>query len=375
MKILHAETGRHLYGGALQVALLMKGLEARGCGNLLLCPEGSAVGRAVQGRSRVVAPRLAGGLDPRFALHLLHAVRSFQPHLIHTHSRRGADYWGGIVAALTGTPAVVSRRVDNPEPILVARAKYRCYDRVISISQRIREVLLAAGMPAEKVVCVHSGIDTERYGRPCDRQWFLREFGLEESQRVLAAIGQLIPRKGHRVLVEALPEVIGEFPGLRVLLCGVGNLEGELKELCHRYGLSSHVRFAGFRTDLERILPCLELVVHPALTEGLGLSLLEAAAAGIPIVAASAGGVPEIVQDGVTGLLVAPGDPKNLAGAMIRLLRRRETAQALGKAGRDFVRRNFSVAAMVEGNIRVYRDVLAGTRGHEAPASCRWLHP
>jgi glycosyltransferase involved in cell wall biosynthesis len=375
MKILHVETGRHLYGGALQVALLVNGLEARGCGNLLLCPEGSAVGRVVQGRSRIVAPRLAGDLDPRFPLRLLHAVRSFRSHLIHIHSRRGADYWGGIVAALTGTPAVVSRRVDNPEPVLLARAKYRCYDRVISISKRIREVLLAAGVPAEKVVCIHSGIDTERYGRPCDRQWFLREFGLEQSHRVLAAVAQLIPRKGHRVLLEALPEVIAEFPDVRVVFCGLGPLEGKLKQLCRRYGLSSHARFVGFRADLERVLPCLELMVHPALMEGLGLSLLEAAAAGIPIVAASAGGVPEIVQDGVTGLLVPPADPKSLAAAIIRVLRRREMAQALGRAGRDFVWRNFSVAAMVEGNIRVYRDVLAGTRGREAPASCRWLHP
>ena len=375
MKILHAETGRHLYGGALQVALLVNGLEARGCGNVLLCPEGSAVGRAVQGRSRVVAPRLAGDLDPRFPLHLMHAVRSFQPHLIHTHSRRGADYWGGIVAAITGTPAVVSRRVDNPDPVPLASTKYRCYDRVISISEGVRKVLLAAGVPAHKVVCVHSGIDTERYGRSCDRQWFLREFGLEESHRVLAAIAQLIPRKGHRVLLEALPEVIREFPDLRVLLFGRGPLEGELKEFCHRYGLLSHVRFAGFRTDLERVFPCLNLVVHPAVMEGLGLSLLEAAAAGIPIVAAKVGGVPEIVQDGVTGLLVPPADPKSLAAAIVRLLRQRETARTLGNAGREFVCRNFSVAKMVEGNLQVYRDVLAARRGREVPESCRWLHP
>jgi glycosyltransferase involved in cell wall biosynthesis len=305
----------------------------------------------------------------------MHAVRSFQPHLIHTHSRRGADYWGGIVAAITGTPAVVSRRVDNPESVLLARAKYQCYDRVISISEGVRKVLLAAGVPAHKVVCVPSGIDTERYGRPCDRQWFLREFGLEESHRVLAAIAQLIPRKGHRVLLEALPEVIGEFPALRVLLFGRGPLEGEMKQLCDRFGLSSHVRFVGFRTDLERVLPCLDLVVHPAAMEGLGLSLLEAAAAGIPIVAARAGGVPEIVQDGVTGFLVPPANPKSLAAAIVRLLKQRETARALGNAGRAFIRRNFSVAAMVEGNLWVYREVLAERRGREVPESCRWLHP
>jgi glycosyltransferase involved in cell wall biosynthesis len=375
MKILHAETGQHLYGGALQVALLVDGLEARGCENLLLCCKGGALEKAVQPQIRVFAPRLAGALDPRFPFRLAQAVRAFRPHLIHTHSRRGADYWGGIVAALTRTPAVVSRRVDNPEPVLLARTKYRCYDRVISISEGVRKVLLAAGVPADKVVCVPSGIATERYRWSCDRQWFLREFDLEESHRVIAAIAQLIPRKGHRVLLEALPEVVREFPDLRVLLFGQGPLRGELQELCNRYGLSPQVRFAGFRTDLDRVLPCLDLVVHPATLEGLGLSLLEAAAAGIPIVATRVGGVPEIVQDGRTGLLVPPADPRSLAAAIVRMLRQRELARMLGNTGRELVRRNFSLDKMVEGNLQVYRDVLAARGRQRGPETCRWLHP
>jgi len=375
MKILHAETGQHLYGGALQVALLVDGLEARGCENLLLCCKGGALEGAVQPQIRVFAPRLAGALDPRLPFRLAQAVRAFRPHLIHTHCRRGGDYWGGIVAALTGTPAVVSRRVDNPEPVPLARTKYRCYDRVIAISEGVRKVLLEEGVPADKVVCVPSGIDTERYRRSCDRQWLLREFGLEKSHRVLGAIGQLIPRKGHRVLLEALPEVIREFRDLRVLLFGRGPLQGELEQLCHRYGLSPHVRFAGFRTDLERVLPCLDLVVHPATMEGLGLSLLEAAAAGIPVVATRVGGIPEIVEDGVNGLLVLPEDRQALAAAVLRLLRQPDMARRLGEAGRELVGRNFSVTRMVEGNLQVYREVLAAKGTRKTAESCRWLHP
>jgi len=375
MRILHAETGRHLYGGARQVALLMIGLEARGVESILLCCKGSVLARAVGRRARMLAPSLAGDLDLRLPLHLALALRRFRPDLIHAHSRRGVDYWAGLVAVLTGTPAVITRRVDNPEGAWLARAKYRCYDRVITVSQGVREVLVAQGLSAHNVVCVPDGVEPPPYGRSCERHWFLREFDLDASHRVIATIAQLIPRKGHRVLLEALPEVIGEFPDLRVLLFGRGPLEGELKRLCLRYDLSSHVRFVGFRMDLDRVLPCLDLVVHPAVMEGLGLSLLEAAAARIPIVAVSAGGVPEIVQDGVTGLLVPPADPKRLAAAIVRLLRQRETARALGNAGRNLVCRNFSVAKMVEGNLQVYRDVLAARWGRGAPESCRWLHP
>ncbi|HVO83532.1 MAG TPA: glycosyltransferase family 4 protein [Syntrophobacteria bacterium] len=375
MRVLHAETGRHLYGGARQVVLLMEGLEARGVENILLCGKGSALARAVRTRARILAPPLAGALDPRLPLHLALALRRFRPDLIHVHSRRGVDYWAGLVAALSGTPAVITRRVDNPETARLARAKYRCYDRVIAVSQGVREVLAAQGLSAHNVVCVPDGVDPSPAGRSCERPWFLCEFDLDASHRVIATIAQLIPRKGHRVILEALPEVIREFPDLRVLLFGQGALRGELEQICRRYGLLSHVRFAGFRTDLHRILPCLDLVVHPALMEGLGLSLLEAAAAGVPVVASRVGGIPEVVRDGVNGLLVPPADAQALAAAIIRVLREPVLARALGTAGPELVRQNFSAARMVDGNLSVYREVLAGGPKRARDQSCRWVHP
>ena len=371
MRILHAETGRHLYGGARQVALLMEGLEARGAESVLFCCRGSALAQTVRRRAGILAPPLAGDLDPRLPLHLALALRRFRPDLIHAHSRRGVDYWAGLVAALSGTPAVITRRVDNPEGAWLAGAKYRCYDCVITVSQGVRAVLVAQGLAAHKVVCVPDGIDPSPPGRSCERRWFLREFELDPSQRVIATIAQLIPRKGHRVILEALPEVIREFPDLRVLLFGQGSLRGELEQLCRRYGLLSHVRLAGFRADLQRILPCLDLVVHPALMEGLGLSLLEAAAAGVPVVATRVGGIPEVIQDGVNGLLVPPANAQALAAAIVRVLREPGLARTLGEAGPELVRRNFSAAKMVDGNLRVYREVLAGGARRARDQSCR----
>ncbi|HXZ43263.1 MAG TPA: glycosyltransferase family 4 protein, partial [archaeon] len=235
--------------------------------------------------------------------------------------------------------------------------------------------LVAQGLSAHNVVCVPDGVEPPPYGRSCERHWFLREFDLDASHRVIATIAQLIPRKGHRVLLEALPEVIGEFPDLRVLLFGRGPLEGELKRLCLRYDLSSHVRFVGFRMDLDRVLPCLDLVVHPAVMEGLGLSLLEAAAAGVPVVASRVGGIPEVVQDGVNGLLVPPADAQALATAIVRVLREPALGRTLGKAGRELVRQNFSAAKMVDGNLRVYREILARRATGTRDQSCRWVHP
>jgi glycosyltransferase involved in cell wall biosynthesis len=123
-------------------------------------------------------------------------------------------------------------------------------------------------------------------------------------------------------------------------------------------GLERVSRFAGFRNDLDKILPCLDLVVHPAFMEGLGVSLLQASACGVPIVGANAGGIPEIVRDGENGLLVPAGDYAALADALRDLVNDPARMRGMGQAGRVLVEREFSLEAMVEGNLRVYREVL-----------------
>jgi glycosyltransferase involved in cell wall biosynthesis len=114
----------------------------------------------------------------------------------------------------------------------------------------------------------------------------------------------------------------------------------------------------GYRDDLPRLLACMDLVVHPATMEGLGVSLLQASAAGVPVVASRVGGIPEAVRDGVSGLLVPPADVAALADAVLALLADPDACRRMGAAGRDLVAREFSVARMVEGNLAVYRELL-----------------
>jgi glycosyltransferase involved in cell wall biosynthesis len=359
LRVLHIEAGRHLYGGARQVLYLLEGLERQGVGNLLVCPAGSAIAEAARGHcERVHAIPMGGDLDLGLVPRLRRLIRSERPDLVHVHSRRGADLLGGIAARLAGVPAVLSRRVDNPESWLAMRLNYPLYAKVITISEGIRQVLLAAGLPPGKVVCVRSAVDGTAYSGRCDGDWFRREFDLPPGARTLAVVAQLIERKGHGYLLEALPGVIARHPEVRVLLFGQGPLEVELRDRIRRLGLADQVRLAGFRSDLERILPCLDLVVHPATLEGLGVSLLQAAAAGLPIVAARAGGIPEVVRDRENGLLVPPGDSRALGDAMRWMLDHPDEARALGARGRTLVEREFSVPAMVAGNLRVYRELL-----------------
>jgi glycosyltransferase involved in cell wall biosynthesis len=281
---------------------------------------------------------------------------------MHVHSRRGADLWGPLAARLAGARAIITRRVDNPEPVWLAHFRYGAFERVVTISEGIRQVLLAEGVPAGKVVCVHSAVDTAAYRPGCDRAWFRREFALAEDETAVAVIAQLIPRKGHQVLIDALPEVLAAVPRTRILLFGQGPLREALEAQCQERGVAERVVFAGFRADLERILPCLDLVVHPAFMEGLGVSLLQAAACGVAIVAARAGGIPEVVRHGENGLLVEPGDAEALTAAVVNLLRDEVRRHVLGQGGRALVERSFSIERMVLGNLAIYHEMLGDAR-------------
>jgi glycosyltransferase involved in cell wall biosynthesis len=359
VKVLHVEGGSNLYGGARQVLYLLEGLQRRQIRNVLACRPHSAISQ-LAGRFAEVRPIPMGGdLDLTLVPRLYRLIRAERPDVVHLHSRIGADVMGGIACRLAGVPVVHSRRQDNPEPRWVVALKYRLHDRVIAISEGIAGVLLAEGLAPAKVRCVRSAVAPEADQRPCDRAWFARQLSVPEHSRVVGVVAQLIPRKGHDLLLDALPSLLPTFPDLHVVFFGKGPREAELRATIVRLGLEGRVRLAGFRTDLPRILPCLALVVHPALMEGLGVSLLQAATAAVPIVASRAGGIPEAVRDGVNGLLVPPGDAGALAEAMGRLLGDPALARAMGEAGRRLMQEEFSVDAMVEGNLRVYREVLA----------------
>jgi len=358
LKILHIEGGRHLYGGALQALYLMEGLARRGHCNALVCPRGSDLSRAAADWAEVQAMPMGGDLDLGLVPRIMGRSRRWRPDLVHLHGRIGADVMGGIACRLKALPVVHSRRVDNPEPRWLVALKYRLHDRVIAISEAIGRVLLAAGLPPAKLRVVRSAVAFERFDRPCDPRLLGSEFGLAPQARPIGVVAQLIERKGHRLLLEALPPLVAEFPRLEVLFFGKGPLEQDLRRRVAAAGLDACVRFAGFRDDLPRLLPCLELLVHPAAMEGLGVSLLQAASAGLPIVASDAGGMPEVVRHGHNGLLVPPGDVEALAGAVAVLLRDRGLASRLGLAGKALMREEFSVDAMVEGNLAVYRELL-----------------
>ena len=229
MRILHLETGTHLYGGALQVLLLVDGLQAKGIENLLVVPRGSEVESEALRRGLPVHPLpIAGEADLRFPARFRGLIRSAAPDLVHLHSRRGADTLGGLGARWAGVPVIMTRRVDNPETEWSLGTKYRLFDRVITISHAIRTVLIRQGVDPEKITCVHSALDAEPYSKPCNRKLFRETLGLEGDGPTVGMAAQFIPRKGYDVLLEAIPTVLRHHPDARFLLFGKGPLREEI---------------------------------------------------------------------------------------------------------------------------------------------------
>lgn len=358
LKVLHVEAGENFYGGARQVAFLVEGLARRGVDNLVVCPQDSLTARRMAALpARLQTLPMRGDLDLALVPQLLTILRRERPDILHLHSRRGPEILGAIAGRLQGAPIVYSRRNDHPESPLLTWAKYRLYDRVVAISACIGEVLADSGVPREKIRVVRSAF-TPDAGTPLSREAMRAEFGLPADSIVIGVVAQLIRRKGHAVLLDALPALLEVEPRLRVLFFGKGSLHDELASTIAARGLSQQVQLAGYREDLPALLPALDLLVHPAFAEGLGVSLLQASSAGVAIVASNAGGIPEAVRDGVNGVLVPPQDVDALTAAIAALLRDPVRRAQLGDAGRALIASDFSVDTMVEGNLAVYRELL-----------------
>jgi len=359
MKILHVETGRHLYGGPQQVIYLVSALRDMGHDNVLVCPPGSGIDSAARAAAIPVRNLFcAGDLDLPFAYRLAQYIGQTKPDVVHCHSRRGADVLGGLAAKFADVPAVVSRRVDNSEMRVVAALRYRPFTKVIAISETIANVLRDHGIEDERLVVIRSAVEVSHFDQAGDCEAFRREFGIADDATVIAAAGQLIPRKGHNYLLQAVADLRHDHPQIRLIIFGEGYLGNQLQAQAATLGLGDVVQFAGFRDDLDSFVTCFDIFAHPALAEGLGVAALKAAAAAVPVVGFTAGGLVEAVAHGETGLLVPPENVDELRTAIATLIDDEQLRLQLGRAGRERMQKEFSIATMAGKHVDLYESVI-----------------
>jgi len=371
VKVLHVNTERTWRGGEQQVLYLARGLQARGVTQELLCQQNSVLAaRARDAGLPVWERRLHGEVDLPSMRAMAERLRAGHFDLIHMHTSH-AHTLGLVAARLAGRrrpgdrPAtLVSRRVDfsirKRRLLDFSHLKYTWgLDRIVCVSEMIRAVLLRDGLPPALVGVVHSGVDVARLnGAPDRRADYRREFGVPSGAPLIATVGHCADHKGQRFLVAAAPAVLQRFPEARILVVGEGELLPDLKEQARALHVEGRVLFPGFRTDVPALLRALDLFCFPSHLEGLGTSVLDALAVGLPVVATTAGGIPEMITDGVHGRLVPPRDPAALAAALVEMLEHPERARQMGEAGRARVMAEFTADRMVEKTLGEYERLV-----------------
>lgn len=363
---LHIDTARTWRGGQNQVLLTVLGLRALGHRAALVAHgEGELRARAQEGLELVpLTPRTE--LDLAAAFRLSRVIKRLAPDVIHAHDPHAVAM--ASLALSMGSPEprpplVAARRVDfHLRENALSRWKYRQVDRFLCASDLIKSMLIHDGVPAEIVITVHEGIDLAHVEAAPPAK-IHEEFWLPHHAPIVGNVAALVPHKGQRHLVEAAALVVRDVPDARFLIAGEGELRPTLERHIREHHLEKHVFLAGFRPDVLSLHKGFDLFVMSSVTEGLGTSLLDAMACGTPIVATAAGGIPEVVVDGETGLLVPPRDDRALAAAIVRLLKDEALRARMGAAGLARVREHFSAERMVRDTVAVYEAVIqAGAR-------------
>jgi glycosyltransferase involved in cell wall biosynthesis len=322
---------------------------------------------SVAGVDTVVLP--AGpDLNPRLITRLRREVRSYRPDLVHTHLLH-ADFHGQVAAKLAGARGVSTVHstawMYRRQPHLtIARLAGRLPVRTIAIADHVARFIIDQRVtPAERVRVVHYGIDPAQWTPTRPRDGSARhEMGVGADDFVVGVISRLVAHKGHDFLFRAAGQLARDLPQLRVLVAGVGELDGSLRRLANELCPDKTIRFLGYVDNVRLLVGASDVIVLPSLPgfgEGFPMVTLEAMALGRPVVTSALYLEPEIIVDDETGFTVPPGDDSALAALLKRLADDGALRERLGRAARERAVREFSVQRMVEGTIAVYEEALA----------------
>ncbi len=387
VKVLHIIT-RLINGGAQKNTLLTinglkkEGYDARLAYGFTSGDEGELITAAESmGIDLYYIPQMKREISPmndiRAFLELYKLIKKEGFGIVHTHTSK-AGILGRFSARLAGVPVIIHSphgHIFDPEAnirgvskgifgirffVFLERLAARRTDKIITLTKLEIEQHLKAGVgEREKFIAIYSGIEIEKFlsvGVNAGEK--KRDLQIPSGVPVLGTVGRLDSVKGHKFLLDAIPYIKRASQGIKVLIIGDGPLRLDLENQAKRLGVEDNVLFLGMRDDVPELLNCIDVFVLPSLYEGMGRALVEAEAAGVPVVATQVGGVPEVVLDGKTGILIPPKDPARLAEAVILLLKDKDKRISMGIEGRKFVTRLFGTEAMINKVSDLYEDML-----------------
>ena len=300
-----------------------------------------------------------------------------RPDVIHTHMYR-ADIVGtkaALALAESGhrRPYVVSTvhssRIRSADDRELIRQLTPSMDQLIAVSKSIERKIADEHRTGAPVRLIYNGVDLQRYDNQEACCTLPEEYGMEPGSQIVGVVARLEPEKGHQTLIEAWPHVLRRVPSAYLLIVGEGSRRDFLEQWAAAHKVAHRVIFTGRRDDIPAVTAALDVAVLPSWREAQGLSILEAMALSRPVVASDVGGIPEMVEDGVTGLLVEHDNPVALAAAIVRLLTDHAFADTMARAGHDLVHDRFCIELMVKSIEEIYDEGARAIRLAEATAS------
>jgi len=358
ISVLHLNTERTWRGGERQTFWLARELHRRGLRSVVACRPGFPLEKACRGAGvPTVDVRPWGEWDVCAARRLRLFMTRENFRLLHAHTGHAVGL-GALAVRKTGAKLLVTRRVDFPvRGNFPSRWKYGRADKIVAISEKVRDVLAAGGRPVEKIAVVPSGIDAAGYPSPSARAALRRERGLPAEAPLAVNVAALVPHKDQDNLLRAWVEVVKALPAAQCVIVGEGPLRETLARTAAGLGVADSVRFTGYRDDAAAFIAAADVYVMPSFEEGLGTSLIDALAIGVPTAATRAGGIPEIYGGAAAPELVPVRDPAALARNILSVLQHPEEARRRVERGRARAAL-FTVAAMADRYEEIYEELV-----------------
>jgi glycosyltransferase involved in cell wall biosynthesis len=318
----------------------------------ILVKHGSSAVAEMRNRGfEVETARIGGKINALAMATIARAARRHQADLVQSNLST-ASWWAGWLEALGGP-----KSVGHVHGFTSARW-HRRQSHLLAVSGAVRDDLIAQGIPGDRITVLWNALDASEFVPTRDSLAVRAEFGASAATPVIGTFGHLSVKKGHRELFAAIPRVLKSFPDAQFWIIGQGDLRAELETTARAGGFSESVRLAGYRRDAADVLNALDVFCLPSHREPCALVYVEAALLRKPIVACRAGGAPESIADGETGILAPPCDSQGLADALLALLENRDAARRMGAAGHDRARELFNWTKYIATLEGVYDRVL-----------------
>lgn len=359
MRILHTESSVGWGGQENRTLNELLTMRQRGHTLAVLSRPGARIlERAAEAGFETFAVDMRGAIDLPAIFRLRSVIKRFGADIVNTHSGRDTQLAGMAARSILGARPCIVRTRHLALPITSKFTYSVLPDHVVTVSRFVENYLVAAGVPREQITTVATGVDFAHYDRSAVAGDLRAELGLPADTLLIGTVAILRAKKGHADILDAVPAVLQAFPDAHFVFAGDGPQTANLTARIAADGLTGRVHLLGLRRDVTNVLASLDVFVLPTHQEALGTAFIEAGAMGLPAVATHVDGVPEVVQDGRTGLLVPVMDGAAIAEAICKLLVDPIYRQGMGANAAEFVRRKFSREVMAQGMERLYTQLL-----------------